>query len=195
MSKTTYVINSWKLKVLHIKNHNSILIIQGGTSAGMKHFIGQDNLLVITGRPHIVKSLCMRVTKNMLAKILPFVVLRYIAWIANGRNLATKTCKSSVCCPHLRKLQQNQKMADICDTLPSPFPSFTDVGLDLPGLINIVAMADERAIKVWVVVFMCQNYETLSMAPGYSINDFILTYSYHVKPKRGIWICTFRRGS
>ena len=117
----------------------------------------------------------------------------HTACIVNGRKLATKICKGSVCCRCLRKPQQNHKMADLPDTLQCPAPPLTNVGLDLLGPITIKAMVNKRArMKVWVVIFIWLNTKAVSMelATGYSTNDFMLAY-YLCKPERGTWICAF----
>ena len=74
-------------------------------------------------------------------------------------------------------------MANLPDTLQSPSPPFTNVGLDPLQPITIKAMVNKRArMKVWVVIFICLNTKAVSMdlAPGYSANDFISAYSSYV---------------
>ena len=175
------------MKELNVKNDKGIIIFQGRASAGMEHFFGQDNLPVIMGNTRIAELIMLEAHyQDHAAKDITLAMSRHTAWIVNGRKLATKICKSCVRCRYLRKLLQNQKMADLPDTLQCPAPPFTNVGLDLLGPITIKAMVNKRArMKVWVVIFICLNTKAVSMelAPGYSTNDFMLAYSSYVSQR------------
>ena len=172
MPETIEALNAGKLKELNVKNDKGIIIIQGRASAGMKHFFGQDNLPVIMGDTRIAELIMLEAHyQDHAAKDITLATSRHTAWIVNGRKLATKICKGCVRCHYLRKLQLNQKMADLPDTLQCPAPPFTNVGLDLLGPITIKAMVNKRArMKVWVDIFIFLNTkaDSMELAPGYS---------------------------
>ena len=78
------------------------------------------------------------------AKAITLATSHHTMWIVKGRVLATKICESCVRCSYLRKLQQNQKMADLPDTLQYPALQFTNVGVDLLGPVTIKAMVNKE---------------------------------------------------
>ena len=79
-------------------------------------------------------------------------------------------------------------MAKLPVLMQVPCRLFTNIGLNLCGLILVKCMANKRArMKIWVTIFLCLNTKAVSMelAPGYSTDDFMLAYETHCS-SRGI---------
>ena len=118
-----------------------------------------------------------------------FFTSRKYCWIVNGRKLAKTICKFCVTCRILVKKALSQKMAPLPEELTLPCPAFTNVGIDLAGPFNVTSMIKKKTtrsgtgtMKVWGVLIVCLNTRALKvyLAPGYSTEDFLLSWTEFV---------------
>ena len=189
MPETVSALKAGRLRELDIQDRNSLKVIQGRASTGIRHFFGQGELPVIMGSTRLAFLIMLDAHKQDHAgRDITMATSRHTAWIVNAKKLAKSIVRNCIRCRFLRKILESQKMASIPEILQLPASPFTNIGVDLLGPLKVKAMVNKQAqMKVWVVIFLCLNSKAVAMelAPGYSTEDFLVAYSAHVS-QRGV---------
>ena len=83
-------------------------------------------------------------------------------------------------------------MAKLPVLMQVPCRLFTNIGLNLCGLILVKCMANKRArMKVWVAIFLCLNTKAVTeLVPGYSADDFMLVMKLIAAVRESPHSCT-----